>query len=61
MASVSDQYEHIHTILYKPFLSVSVSILFSSSVNTPYYGAFMLPDTKTHTETKIDTDTNNLA
>ena len=31
LASVSVQYEHFHTILYDPFLSVSVSV----SVKTP--------------------------
>ena len=33
IVSVSEQYEHLHKILYKPFLSVSVSM--SGSVNTP--------------------------
>ena len=29
------QYEDLHTILYRPFLSVSVSVSVSISVNTP--------------------------
>ena len=34
LASVSVQYEHFYTIVYKPFLSVSVSVSVSDSVNT---------------------------
>ena len=33
--AVSMQYEHLHTILYKPFLSVSVSVMVFVSVNSP--------------------------
>ena len=33
--SVSVQCEHLHTILYNPFLSVSVLVSMSGKVNTP--------------------------
>ena len=35
--SLSGQYEHLHTILQKTFLSVSVSVSVSCSVNTPWH------------------------
>ena len=35
LSSVPVQCEHFYTILYKPFLSVSVSVLVSGNVSTP--------------------------
>ena len=37
LVSVSVQYEHLHIIIYKPFLLVFVSVLVSGSVNTPLF------------------------
>ena len=37
LVSLSGQYEHLHTILQKPFLSVSVLVSVSGTVNTPLH------------------------
>ena len=35
LVSVSVQYEHLHIILYNPFLSISLSVSASGNMNTP--------------------------
>ena len=47
--SVSVQCEHLHTILNNPFLSISVSVSMSGSVNTTLIGFF--PQTQGHNST----------